>query len=247
MGSAGSSKFGERFDSVARELSHSFERVQNALTFKNLSMCEAYVEGRARIAVQFRAHARSKSDRSNLIAVWHKDQVFDAGAGRSSQGIKDIEAADIHRGMSRDENVVFIGDIEPVKRVEFAPPFLEGLYRVEDEALDCLTWRASTLFMSVKGAFRALPILVEGEECVPVNLAAVGFNERAVCMVECGPQIMDCVPDDGRSVLGKVSAQASTFPTLRVRLGTKSFQVLSEIGPQNRFELVDVMVGPFYL
>src|SRR3546814_7237963 len=31
---------------------------------------------------------------------------------------------------------------------------LEGLYRIEDKCLDGRSWRASTLFMSVKGGFR---------------------------------------------------------------------------------------------
>src|SRR3546814_14388482 len=78
-----------------------------------------------------------------------------------------------------DQHVVFVSDVELVNAVEVMPSVLEGLYRIEDKCLDGRSWRASTLFMSVKGGFRNLPVFVVGEECVPVDLASVGFDERS--------------------------------------------------------------------
>src|SRR3546814_4140568 len=66
---------------------------------------------------------------------------------RSEKG----EAVYNHCGLGRDQHVVFVRDVELVNAVEVMPSVLEGLYRIEDKCLGGRSWRASTLFMSVKG------------------------------------------------------------------------------------------------
>src|SRR3546814_16019647 len=64
------SEFCESFDRIAGELSQSFERSKNALTLKGLSFCEAYIEGRARIAVKFRANSAIEAAGGSLFSIW---------------------------------------------------------------------------------------------------------------------------------------------------------------------------------
>lgn len=243
----GTSEFGESFDRVASELRESFDRVQDTLVFKRLSLCEAYIEGRARIAVEFCAHPVREANGSRLIAVWKSERNFpEATASRFAPRVQEIEAFDLHDRISSDENVMLVGDVEPVEGVEIIPSVLEGLYRVEDEVLNGLTWRTSTMFMSVEGTFRGLPILMEGKECVPVDFAAVGFHKGAVCMVEGCSEIVYGIANNRGRMGGNAASEHSAFPTLRIGLGAQGFQVVSNVGPHNSFKLVDVMVGPFY-
>src|SRR3546814_16219025 len=74
------------------------------------------------------------------------------------------EAVYNHCGLGRDQHVVFVRDVELVNAVEVMPSVLEGLYRIEDKCLDGRSWRASALFMSVKGGFLPLPVFVRSEE-----------------------------------------------------------------------------------
>src|SRR3546814_2413902 len=77
------SEFGESFDRIAGELSQSFERSKNALTPKGLSFCEAYIEGRARIAVEFRANSAIEADGGSLFSIWaYKGHALDRKSTR---------------------------------------------------------------------------------------------------------------------------------------------------------------------
>src|SRR3546814_8107244 len=69
------SEFGESFDRIAGELSQSFERSKNALTLKGLSFCEAYIEGRARIAVEFRANSAIEADGGKIGRASCRERV----------------------------------------------------------------------------------------------------------------------------------------------------------------------------
>src|SRR3546814_8470881 len=92
------SEFGESFDRIAGELSQSFERSKNALTLKGLSFCEAYIEGRARIAVEFRANSAIEADGGSLFSIWaYKGHALNAAPGRNSGWREKGEAVYNHR------------------------------------------------------------------------------------------------------------------------------------------------------
>ncbi len=57
---------------------------------------------------------------------------------------------------------------------------------------------------------------------------------------------MDYVSDYGGSVLRKDAADSSPFPTTSVLLGAKGFHVIHDVGPNDAFKLIDVMVGPLF-
>src|SRR3546814_13493447 len=124
-----------------------------------------------------------EADCGSLFAIWaYKGNALNAAPGRNSGWGEKGEAVYNHCGLGRDQHVVFVRDVELVNAVEVMPSVLEGLYRIEDKCLDGRSWRASTLFMSVQGGFRPLPVFVVGEACVPVVPASVGFYVRAVRM-----------------------------------------------------------------
>src|SRR3546814_4180138 len=97
-----------------------------------------------------------EADCGSLFAIWaYKGNALNAAPGRNSGWGEKGEAVYNHCGLGRDQHVVFVRDVELVNAVEVMPSVLEGLYRIEDKCLDGRSWRASTLFMSVKGGFRS--------------------------------------------------------------------------------------------
>src|SRR3546814_10028505 len=182
------------------------------------------------LAVEFRANSAIEADGGSLFSIWaYKGHALNAAPGRNSGWGEKGEAVYNHCGLGRDQHVVFVRDVELVNAVEVMPSVLEGLYRIEDKCLDGRSWRASTLFMSVKGGFRTLPVFVEGEECVPVDLASVGFDESAVSMIQGCSEIVDGISHDGRGMLGNTPSQRALFPSVRIGLGAESFDVVSNV------------------
>ncbi len=58
---------------------------------------------------------------------------------------------------------------------------------------------------------------------------------------------MNYIANDGGCVGRQAASNDFPFPSLRIGLRAQGFDVLSHVSPDNMFELVDVMVGPFYL
>lgn len=242
-----SSEFGESYDHVVRDYRKALQRTQDALIFEGLSLCEAYIEGRARIAVEFRPGAAAETDRSNLVAVW--DCQGDAGqpaASRSALGVEKVQSFDVHHGFRSDQDMVLVGDVKAVDAVKFIPVNLEWLYFFQNEFDDAFR-RDCSLFLSMQVSFRVRPCVSKRELCESADAAAIGFDKSAVSVVKGSAEVVNGVPDDGRCVAGYASPERALIPSVRIGLGAKGFDVVHHVGPDNRFELLDVMVGPFYL
>lgn len=245
-GQAGTSdKLGEVLNGSPSEYLKALERVQNALIFKGLSLSEAYVEGRMRIAVEFRSKLPHIDKRALLAVGAYERHVREPAPGRPAIAGQNIEPFNRHCRLGADEQVVLVGDVEPVDPVEFGPFVLEGLYDIEDEVESGV---GGSVFLSINGRYRVLPSVAERKFCVPIDGAAIGFNQYDVRVVQAGSEVMDRVPDYGGDVERNSSADASgVFPCVTIALGVKSLHVRKDVGPNNLFELSDVMVGPFYL
>lgn len=240
------SEFGEGYDCVARDYRKLLQRFDDALVFKGLSFVEAYIKGRARIAVEFRAHAIGEADSSRLISVWHHEgHIRETASGGVARSVKDVQPLDFHDGIGCNQNMVLVGNVKPVDAVKVIPANLERLYFIQDELDNCRAGEGSC-FLSIKGGFRILPCVSERELSPSVDGPAIGLDEGTVSVVQGCAEIMDGVPHDGRSMARNASAEGSLFPSVRVGLRPEGFNVFHHVGPDNRFELLDVMVGPFY-
>jgi len=245
-GQAGALEFRESYDSIVSDYRKSLERIEDALVLKGLSICEAYIEGRARIAVEFAPHPSADAYRSSLITVWNNQiDVFEASPGRLPPTIQNIEPLNFHHSVCADQDVMFIGDVEPMNAMDFLSVNLERLYLVDNKIQD-LGAGESSCFLSVNGGFRVLPRVSERELSVSVDGPAVGLDKGAISVVKGSSKVVDGITDDGRCVAGNPAPESSVFPTVRIGLGLQGFDVVHHVGPNNRFKLLDVMIGPFY-
>ncbi|MGA9657834.1 MAG: hypothetical protein WBQ60_01865 [Asticcacaulis sp.] len=240
------SEKGQIFDGGACSFAQTNERLKNALVFKGLSFCEAYVEGRLRIAMIYRPHTISEAKGRSLMAVIGNN----AEAGQVSHWAP-ISATQLHlidsqNGLSGDEKVMLISNIEPVNSVEFTTVFLEGLYDVKD-MIEYGLGGLGSCFLSIGGSYRILPSVPERKLRPLIDSAAVGFNQNTVCVIKGTPEVMDCVTDDSWRIYRQSTSDTfGLFPITTLVLSAHSVHVLTDIGVNNAFELVDVMVGPFY-
>src|SRR3546814_20364464 len=71
------------------------------------------------LAVEFRANSAIEADGGSLFSIWaYKGHALNAAPGRNSGWGETGEAVYNHCGLGRDQNVVFVRDVELVNAVE---------------------------------------------------------------------------------------------------------------------------------
>ena len=112
------SEFGERYESIAREYRKALKRTEDALTFKGLSISEAYIEGRLRIAIQYRSHSSPKFKGSTILAMVGNIQreVSETLPSGIAKRIDDQQlTVDCHPAVCRDQDEML--GLPPTRRV----------------------------------------------------------------------------------------------------------------------------------
>lgn len=240
-------QFSERFYRVASDLRQSLQSTNDALTLKGLSISEAYVKNLVRIVMEFTPCAPIQSDKSSWYAVWDNQCQIAHAAARGAVFSHVIEPLDIHVSIGADKDAMLVSNVECMDTVKFAPPVLKGLYHVQNNFNNLRRRRDSQLYMSVDGGFRTHPVFMEGESCVSIDGATIGFDKIAVDVIQSSAKVVDCIPHDSWRMRGQMPAKDLRFPAITIVLGPKRFNILTHVSPQNTFKLRDVMIGPFYL
>ncbi len=168
---------------MARDYPKILQRFEDALVFKGLTFIEAYIKGRARIAVEFRAHAIGEADGPGLISVWyHKGHILEAAPSGVASSVKDFQLLDFHDGIGCNQDMVLVGNVKLVDAVEVIPASLERLYFIKNELDDCRAGEGGC-FLSIEGSFRILPCVSERELSPSVDGPAIGLDEGTVSVV----------------------------------------------------------------
>ena len=146
---------------------------------------------------------------------------------------------------------MFIDDIKLMEFVERKRSAAEGLQTIEDEG-DGVLAGPLYRFLSVKGAFDRFPVLSKWEFCALGYDPFVGFDQPAIHVIQAGSEVMDCVSNHcggvawrGRSEVGHPVSVLPPFVVMA--LGKNELEVRFDVGSEQGFELVDVVVGPLYL
>ena len=235
----------EKYDRIGNEALKSFERVQNTLTLEGCAFSEAYVEGRLRIVLEYSPYSLRETDGGERqVVLRHDGEVFPLSSP-SSIGQDYLHLTNLGFNLSADENVMLIGNVEPVDTIEVVPSVLER-FDIIQNAVDDGIARSNSLFLSPQVGFRTLPISVEWKSGAIADGATVGFDERTVTVVKGRSEIMNRVAHDQWSVLWNGAPESSHFPLVLVKLGIERLDVICRVSPDNLFKLRDVMIGPFY-
>jgi hypothetical protein len=240
------SEFGEGYDSVVSSYRESLKRINDTLVLEGLSLTEAYKKGFLRIAVKFRSNIGVNAKGGCLMAVWQLDvNVANSSPGGTATFVENLEFLDRHCSVRANQAMMLVSNVEAMDSVNFIPVNLVRLYLIEDKPKH-ISAREGVCFLSVAGGFRVLPRVAERELCVSIDAAVIGLNERTISVVKGSAKIVDSIPDDCWRMSRNPASERPVFPFLRIGLKARGFDVIHHVSPHNRFELVDVMVGPFY-
>lgn len=240
----------EDFERAAREYKQIAEGVNDTLPLEGLSPLKAYVEGRLRILLRFKAEVLDLNH-SLLLHIGadanEREVVKSRDATVRSRSGESVERDASHR---RDENAVLVGPIELVDAVKpFALPAVKRLYFLDDDIPNPRAGAMSVTYMSLNKTRHRLPRVSQWEACLPVNRMAIGFDQDAICVVERRSEVMDRISDHCRRMGREVAPKGDIpiTPFVLLCLGENKISVFSNEHPENTFKLVDVMFGPFGL
>lgn len=225
------------------EFSH---RIQHWFTLKGLALPERYLEGVIEIVVWYRnvaAHGEI------CAAVVRASNALDDSHLRPFWTVQRCSGREVICRSWQDA-LMFIGDVKQVEIVQSMLPSRVRLNFVTNEVPDRDRGAISFAYMSVDGTLYRSPILTSEREAAIFSRAmAISLNEDAVCVVQGGPEIVDCIAQHNWRMPGNVDGlnRPSLFERALVILGTESFCIVSHKAPKQQFEIIDVLVGPFDL
>ncbi|TPK83026.1 hypothetical protein FJ934_20635 [Mesorhizobium sp. B2-4-12] len=240
----------EEIDGFNRRRPERPDGIKDALTLKGLSFVENYLEGRLWIALKYRPCSALEGNKFGLLGMLNCEaKIVDASPCFRAGAIDKFKPFYSHARDGGNKDDMFVGDVEPVESVQSELPSFVRLYLIQDDRDDLVAWRQSLLFLSVDGTFKRLPILAEWEASVFAEVGGVGVGDDVVRVIKGNSQIMERITKDCGSVFGKRGLPWG-LPRLQpsvIALGPQTLHVITDVVPENDFELADVIVGPFNL
>ncbi len=231
-------------------IAHVADGFKNTFPLAGFALREGYLEGRLWIALHYRpGPGIYKGEIGFCALISSKCDSSDAAASRVSGFVYNTQIIDMEMCGRGQEHRVFVGDVEPMQLVQSKLPAFVRLQLVQDEVTDCGRGGNSLLFMSVDGTFKRLPIPTKGESGVVADLTARFARQNVVCVIEGGPEIVECIAQNGGRVSWEACADdgSALFPRALLTLGPRSLHICTDVSLENTFQLFDVMFGPFYL
>lgn len=225
---------------VLDNLEHSRERFDNRLALENNRFSQDYIEGKLQILLR-------------LHFVVDGDDII-AHIKNISTGERDVERI-LHPEAwtcesSSNQESVFVHDVEVVDCPERVIPSLVRLYA----ANSILDGRTKVLYFSLEKLrffFLGLEFgRVEYRECgFGAGLAPADFCELPRQMIQGATQIVDGIAgdngDNGRSRISFLYEKSRSIRQLRVILGRNFIRLPVEKLGDFRFQVTDVLLGPF--
>jgi hypothetical protein len=236
-------KLGQSVEGILCGSAHSLQGRENGLSCQRLSLIEGYIEGVFDIVLKYRN--RSICQRS----VAAESAVFHLGHNSAGNGVGNLHGANRSVGAHWKDALMLIGDIEPMEIPKIVLPAREGLNFGSDVVANGFRGSVPGFYMSVDGAFDAGPVAAKRKSAEVGSDMPIRFDENAVCVIKRSPKIMECITKDGWRMALRLSEpdRSPLFECALLMLGAETFSLFRDVSPQKPFELIDVMIGPFYL
>lgn len=217
------------------------ENGKNRLQLEGLAPAKEYVEGNLRLCLVYRDTLRESY-------CWFT-VAYEADS-RNAAAVTEVQGLDPRCVGDGQEDHVFVGNIEFVQSRQLCSrATFVGLQNIDDEIPDFQTWPATQIYMSVDGSFKVAPSApVNGKVNSILDDMAVSFDQNTVSVIEGGPEVMYGIAQNRGSMPGEDTSQApSAFQRVDICLSDHSVYAHTNNFSKNRFELTDVMFGPFGL
>src|SRR5207244_1531652 len=158
-----------------------------------------------------------------------------------------VFSADVKEGRDRDgrdQNPMFVHQVNLVKGPQGVIPSLVRLYRIEDRVHNV---RPRNLYLSIQRGYHFLRSLQDGKTEPPCgDPAGLGHNLPGD-VVKGGAQVMDGIANEQRDFIGQWLGFKLQDVDALIVLDTKSVEVRFQKGVDTGLQITDVMFGPFDL
>lgn len=235
------------------------ERWNNKPTLEDFNISKSYIEGRLHVLVFFciageldeyvalfrnRQWAYERDAETSLFGgrrIAEESRANDLSHVRITEAI--IYSADA-LGLSEDE-VVFVGDIHPVKAPKRTISSEVWLLKVDPS----LVRNANALYLSRSASYVLAGTLVNREVCSRRKRSCAVVVPEEICgkMIESRSEVVDGIADNqgnGGIDFGDILNHVLGKCRLRIVLGPKSAGVCFEKDFSPRIHITDVVVGP---
>lgn len=253
----------ERFENVdhaRHQLRELMQRWDNRLILENLSLAEAYLDGRIAILLIMEPSLGAGPNLSGLandvaIGIGDTDNAENGPTGSGSRIVLLILAdrdGSVHAfGEGGDQQAVLVHSVQTVKSEKQRVGSLVWFYIINQDSSQL---GRSGLYKSVvTGSYKSLPRIVHREvDSGSFRVNAVSSKDLAGELVKGGAKIVNDITDDWSYVCGP-----STIPNYKdmiasavgatILVSASSVDVCLDNTVEPRFKLLDVLVGPFNL
>ena len=255
----------ENIDNAFHEVDKLLEAWDDRLTVDNLAFTKRYIEGKLKIALEFSLFVVSKAVRKNYVAIF--ERILDFGWGEGDGGhvrdmgwvgdshlFKESNQTDLPQnacvaGPNRNQNCVFIKNIELVKTPKGVCPSLVRLQPLDESAGSVS--RAAQIIRKFfledlfGGAYWEIGILDNGG-----GGCAIGNHKGCGKGVERGPQIMNDIADHRTPFIGDglFELEAIKFISgLRLFVASDAIWIAPVIGRNFGAKFGKMFLGPVNL
>jgi hypothetical protein len=247
---------GENINHALREIDELGERWHNSLSIKNLALAERYLKGELEFGVVFVAVSGDSLVGAEFVAVF--ERKFPIG-GRPSKhggrgqvlkaGSSDVPPYSEHllRCGYRDEQLMFVGDVETVYTAEGLAPSTVRLQSADQFE------RIRTGTLEVAGQCtrsKMSDVRTYWERCILVGRSTVVDDQGVGEIIERRAQIVGTVADDGAPLIGNgdIQPKAVDFVTgTRFFIEHDAVRMERVVSLDGRFEVRKVFFGPVNL
>ena len=221
--------------------------IEDAEPFKRYSIRKEYVEGRLWVILCYSSAAIAEPEKFGSALMRYECYVSKSKSCFIPGGVDEIQMFEMGDGNRRNEGMVLVSNVERMEAIEAESPVFVWLHSVQDRPDYGVT---GLMFLSVDGSLKRRLVPTKRKLCPLVDGAAIGFQQDTVRVVERSPQIMNGIAKHCRGVPWEswgVAPARRSFQRVVVALGSQSFSVITDVVPEDGFELTDVMFGPFDL
>jgi hypothetical protein len=216
---------------------------QHPFSFEGLPLSEGYIEGSLQIILEYGANT-AHPEVGTVIAEL---KALDADAS-APVGVEHLRR-DVKLSGRWQDREVLVGDVEAMQIEQAVLPSRVRLHLGTDVVSHGLGGPIPSFYLSIDGSLDRGPILSSKREAALVHEGVtIGFDQNTVSVIEGGAEIVKRITEHGGDVFvgGCARDGAASFQRAILVLGPETLYVVRDVSVQKDFELLDVLIGPFY-
>ncbi len=239
----------EHINDAFREADKLLEDWNNRITFDNLSLVERYIKGELVLFCEFirtspsSGRGKCRADPMKYRAIFQGVFVSGVDSNTGAKGAN-IDDSFLVCGPYRSEESVLVGVtkfMELPKRIIPSLIWFQSLKETDGFGVDAL-------YFSQHAGFKTVRIPRYRKSVVTSNHAAIQCNQVTDKIIEGGPQVVNNVADYRPPAWGWVLGDLEPVDiasAIRFVLDDNGIRVGIKEGADLRFQLTDVLFGPF--